>query len=552
MGGGRYPVVRREYRLAWAAALFFVLAGSLPHLYGHLRTPEDEVFMGLVGRGTPGGQGYLMLAKQVRDGGHLMQNRMTPEPTPHTYFNLEWWIFGKTSAWTGLSLIGTFHFWRIISVVAFCLAFYYLLTLALPRRGQRSTAFLLVTCTAGFGWVVWLLNGFAGLELWRPPDLDGITVPGYLVNKPHFIRAGIFAALFYAFLIRGEQTQQRRWFVWAGLAGIGHSVIRPYHFPESYLMLALLPVVFMAREGRFDRRRAENHALAGAVLFPAVLYYAWMAHENTLGMAGWVRQSLFLLQDIAWLGAPFLIVAAHFLIAGCWGWRRAPMPMLVIGLWLLVAWLLNQAFPYFIAGHEAGFYAYVMAPPILLAGAAWPALRRAALAWGGIGLHRRRRLAAAAIILLGLPSAAYGHARFYWDLHYPMSPWRYYITRDMHGAMEWLRDNTPPASVVLASRDTSQFIPVVAGNRVVTGHDMLTAHYEEKNGQLKRFLATRGDDDYKRWMLREYDVRYVFMGPFEWRQDGFEPADHPWLEPVFHQGAVTVYAVDPEGVRWRE
>jgi hypothetical protein len=531
---------RKEFVFPILLSIAFIVLGSFPYWYGYATAAEDEVFMGFVGRGTPGAQGYLMLARQVMDDGHLMENKMTPEPLPDTYFNLEYWLFGKFAKHTGLGLLGTFHAWRAMTVIGYLCAVYFLAALCLPSLFQRRIALLLIACGSGLGWMIWTVNTFTPLQLDPSLDLKGVAIPGYLVNKPHFIRGGLFAVLQYACLILGERSGKRRYFVYCGLAALAHSIIRPYHLPETYLILALFPILLCAREGRIDYRRLGNYFTAGLVLFPVVLYYGWMAYENTLGMAGWKRQSLFLLQDFFWMGIPFVVVSAHFACLGFSRWRSAPVEYVLIALWLFTAWCLNQTFPYFTAGHELAFYAYTTVPPLLLFGVTIPTLGRLLPASLTEAVATRRRLAAAALLLATLPTSVYVYANFFTDLHQD-TPWTHYLKKDVHASLSWLEENTSPDSVILASHDTSQFVPVLADRKVVSGHDMLTAWYEQKNGEVQRFFATPDDLDFKREMITRYRITHIIEGPDERALGQANLSALPFLNPIHHQGNTTIY-----------
>jgi len=542
----------REYTFPLALGVVMAVAGSLPYLYGCLSEAPDEVFMGFVGRGTPGANGYFMLARQAVEGEVFMVNRMTPEPTPQSYFSLQWLLFGRLVRWTGLSMIAMFHIWRVLSVVLFPCAAYFLVALCLDTVFQRRLALALMVFGSGLGWVFWLARKAAGIGLPYPLDLQGVSIFGYLVNNPHFIRAGIFTALTWAFLLRGEATGKLRYFVYSGLAATGHGIIRPYLVPEVFLVYALFPAMLSLAEGRWQWRRFVPYAVAGIVFLPAALYLVLTAYANVLGMAGWKRHSLFLSEQALWLGIPFLLVAGYFVFHGLSKARGARPATLLLGLWVGVVLLLVHAYPYFIAGQELSFWALTMAPPILLMLGPGPAILewariRAPRAAARLTAANTRAWAAAALVMACAPSSLYVYARDFKDLHGPVPPWRYYLDKDVHAALEWLDANTRPNEVVLASHDTSQFIPRLSRNRVVSGHDMLTADYGEKNGLVSRFYQARGDDEFKRGLVRRFQVRYVVFGPYEWAHNGAAPADHPWLKQVFRSGGVTVYHVAGNG-----
>jgi hypothetical protein len=97
--------------------------------------------------------------------------------------------------------------------------------------------------------------------------------------------------------------------------------------------------------------------------------------------------------------------------------------------------------------------------------------------------------------------------------------------------------------VVLSGPVTSPLIPCYAGNKAFTGHDLLTIRRGEKDALANRFFQQRGEDEFKRDLVRDYHVQFVLRGPLEVSPGGMVPGEHPWLRPVFTQGGAAVYAI---------
>lgn len=541
----------REYLFPLLLGLLWCILGTLPYLYAYQTTPDGEVFMGFVGRGTPGANGYFMFERQAQDGFHFMENRVTPEPLPRTFWNLEWWALGKFARWTGLSLVVVFHLERITAAFWFALAVYFLAALCLDRPAQRRLATTLVCCGAGLGWIIWCANNGLGMHLEVSRDLKGVNVPVYLVNKPHFIRAGACAALTYAFLLLGARTGKTRHFVYSGLWALAHSAMRPYHILELYTIYAVFPALLSLQHERLETRLFKQSAIAGMVHLPGVLYYVWLAWTDSLGMSGWKRVPGMLIEYFLWCGWPFIVCVVAFLV---FPWVLRPQQLrdstLLLGLWILIAWAICNTYPYWSAGQEAAFYALQIAPAILALGAPLAWCHQAAIQGQfGPGLQtlaakpRFTRIAAVVLILLSLPTTAVTYGQLFTTLRGNSHGWTFYISQGLLDALKWLDRNTPPSSVVLAAHDTSQFIPRVARNKIVTGHDMLTADYNTKNAEVNRFFANSGDEDFKRALIKRYNVRYILHGPLERQLGPCNPASFPWLRPIHSTSDTTLYEV---------
>lgn len=541
-----------EYLFPGLLALFCVLAGTMPYLYAYWTAPAGEVFMGFVGRGTPGANGYFMLARQAQEGYHLMENLATPEPLPRNYFNFEWWLTGKASAWTGLSPEAVFHVDRILSVFGFALAAYYLASLSIASVFWRRIAVSIICLGSGFGWLIVLANGL-GLDLEISRDLKGVQVFGYLVNKPHFIRAGIFAMLTYGFVVEGLRRKQLRWFLLSGFAALCHSSIRPYHIIELHVIYAAIPIMLAWRDQDWRLRRFLPFVAAGAVHAPAVAYYMLYMYLGSLGMSGWKRVPGFLLEYVLWLSWPFLVLVAT--IPFFLRLRGQRIDVLMLSTWIVTAWLICNLYPYWGAGQEAAFYAFHIVPAILVL--AGPMLWVANWLHGFPAIAARwkasyRLPVALALVALSLPSSAYVYRDMFTSLHRDHPHWTFYLPESVYDALHWIEAELPSNNVILASHDTSQFIPRFSHNKVVTGHDMLTANYDEKNWIVARFYGQAGDLDFKWQTVRRFNVGYVVEGPLERKLGVARLAEIPWLEAVYQQGDVTIYRVASAPIRRAE
>ena len=533
------PIARKEWILPLLLSLFFVVAGSVPYLYAQHITPPGEHFMGFVGRDTAGSNSYFAFARQAAEGRLFMTNLYTPHAPSEAYANPEWWTMGAISRWTGLTLEAIFHASRVLTVLAFLFAIYYLCAVSLGKLNQRRAAFLLIACGSGLGWIVWLANRLGGFGLELPWDIQGVSPFAYLISKPHFMLGGVFAALGYAWFIRGDQTGRLGFFCAAGLAAAAHSLVRPYHIPESVLFLALY--VLVRGHGGAYKRPAIQALACGLCHVPAILWHAWILLDNSLGLQGFhAWQPSLLLAQIFWYGLPFAAIIAHLAITTLRG--RAWRPEFsVLALWMIAAMLLLQASPYFPWGVES-YFAWILAPPILFLRHTWPAI--AAWLTKGPERHRARRMAVALIGALVLPSSLFAYADFFHDLRHPDYRERYYVHNDFLKAADWLRNNTEGEPVVLASLESSQFLPRIANLRVVSGQDALSANYPMMNDWVFRFYISQGDDGFKRWLCDQQSVAYVLVGPFERDFMAMRPAEHPWMVRVFESGSAAVYRVD--------
>ncbi|MBI2423764.1 MAG: hypothetical protein HYV27_13120 [Candidatus Hydrogenedentes bacterium] len=533
-------ILPREWAFPLLSAVALIVLGTAPYLYGYWSAGADEVFMGFVGRGTPGANSYLAFARQVAEGHTLLTNLYTTKSPEHAYFHLEWWLYGVTCRITGLSLLAMFHVTRVGSVIAFCVAVYYLAATLIDSIAGRRAALMITCLGAGMGWLIYLANWFLGIHLEPSLDMLGVTTFGYLVSKPHFIESGVFAALQYAWFIRGDQSGNSKYFLLAGLAAALNTFVRPYHIAEAFLFLAAYPCLVFWFRGEWSLKAIRGSLLALLLFAPAILLQAYTMFHNPLGLGGFVSwYPLSLLSLVLWQGIPLFAVLLFGLWQGFGHAPAAPRDVALLTAWLCIALLLLFAHPYFPFAQES-YFAFVLAPPILFVGQIVPRLREL-LPWSGLKRWKRRGIVVV-FIAAAAGTNALVYTKFFYGLHHPDEPWQYYLPKSVISAAEWLKAQGAISPVVLASHDTSQFLPRLAHVRVVTGQDALTPDYPRRNNDVFRFFWTPGEDEFKRWICQQWHVKYVIAGPFE-LAGGFKPEAYPWLKRSFVDGNAAVYEV---------
>lgn len=355
-------LIRQNYTLVVILAVIFIAVSSLPYIYAHIRFCPGWDFMGLIGRDLHGGNMYFMYARQSKDGFNLFQNQLTPELLPRTFFDLEWWLFGRFARWFGLSLIVVFHIDRVLTVLFFFVAAFFLIAQCLPGRRERIFALILMIFGAGLGWLPWSAAKLMG----EPPpflrDIDGVTIFGYLINKPHFIRVAGLIALSYAFLLVGNRTKQMRYYVYSGLCAFCHASIRPYGIPEFYGVCAVMPVLLSFKKGEWSFSTFLPYGVAAAVPLPMVAYYAYLWYAAPLGVLEIELRPLYFIDYFFWAGVALVVIFFRF--ESFVHLSQKSVPTLLLTLWFLTAFLIAQSYPYYKSGEE-GFFAMVLVPAIL-------------------------------------------------------------------------------------------------------------------------------------------------------------------------------------------
>jgi len=551
-----YPSIsKQEFFFPLVLGIIICIVCTFPYLYGKYLEREKGVFMGMVGRGTAGSFGYIMFQRQAWEGKWWLTNQCTTNSPQNSYFNVEWWFLGRMARLLHISVIGFFHVDRCLSVFLFLFAVYYFLAIIFDSIYQRKFVLLLITFGSGFGWFIGVLNHYLHLSLPLSWDMEGIQIFSYLVCKPHFIRSITLAVLMYAFLIRGFQTGKTKYFILCGIMALLHSLMRPYLIPESYIMFALVPVLFCAIQKKFEWKWFYLCAIPAVIHAPAILYYLWVSVSDALGMSGWsenyqfMGKPGFLIEYVLGIGWTWMICMIFFvyLVKKC----RERISFLVIFVWLMVAWGICNLYPYWKAGQESGLYAFLIVPPILSVIGPYPWINdyitqhttteNKVLRFLSF-LFSKKLLLAILIILISIPTTIFVYYSMFRDLKYGHPQWAYFLSEDENAVLEYLKKNGKEEDVVIASPKTSQFIFAFTPCRTVTGHFMLTKDYAPKTGDVFRFY-TCGDLSTMEEILKKYKVKYILDGLYE--QETF----HKKVElpdryiVIFNKGNTKLFAV---------
>jgi uncharacterized membrane protein len=79
---------------------------------------------------------------------------------------------------------------------------------------------------------------------------------------------------------------------------------------------------------------------------------------------------------------------------------------------------------------------------------------------------------------------------------------------------------------------------------VFLGHGPETAYSDTKRTLLARFF-TSNVEAFRRQLLQEYAITYLYYGPAERALADFQPDGSPYLKEVYNNGTVQIYRVQP-------
>jgi uncharacterized membrane protein len=76
------------------------------------------------------------------------------------------------------------------------------------------------------------------------------------------------------------------------------------------------------------------------------------------------------------------------------------------------------------------------------------------------------------------------------------------------------------------------------------GHWAETVGYEQKQALVAQFYTADTSDSWRRDLIQQYDIRYVWHGPREQRLGDFDPETAAYLQPLYTNNTITIYTVN--------
>jgi len=108
-------------------------------------------------------------------------------------------------------------------------------------------------------------------------------------------------------------------------------------------------------------------------------------------------------------------------------------------------------------------------------------------------------------------------------------------------ALAWLDRRVTYEDVVLASYDTGNYLPAQVGARVFLGHGPETVHSDDKRKLVAMFYDGSTSDEWRRQLLGNGSISYVFFGPLEKQLGNFDPSHADYLSLEYDQAGYQIY-----------
>jgi hypothetical protein len=514
--------------------LIMAVLTTLPYVIGALSAPAGTTFSGAVIDLTDY-DSHLAKMQQGARGEWLYQLLFTAEPQQPALLQTFYVALGHVASLTGLPFGVIYQVARIACVMLMVWALWAFMSHFLPVN-TAWWALLLSLFAGGIGYLLLFIApsmtaSVSPIEFWL---LDAYTFLAAFVS-PH-LAAGIalLALTFLALDLWTTSAAPLSLFV-LFLTALAIGMVQPFDLllVDVVITIATLWRAVQGRIGWF-------HALAGLVLIgichAALVGYDWIVLYHWPVWISFTAQNVTLSPPPIYylLGyAPTLIPALGgiFLVV-----RRRD------GRWLVpVLWLVGVAALVYAPGAERRYVLGVQAPLGALA-VYW--LATAAVPWLRGRFKRQYRLV---LVLYGAVTGFSTLAVILWlcaSARNPTNP-DLWVPNASRAGWQWIADNVPTDSVLLADFANGGGIAARTGRRVVLGHWIETADYPLKLAMVQQFFSADAGEATRANILQNQRVSYVWYSAGEKSLGDWNPASADYLHIVYQNSGVTIYAVTP-------
>jgi hypothetical protein len=538
----------KEVKLASLIAVLTLAVALLPYALGYLLTPSDWEFGGVV-MNFEDSHGYLAKMNQGAAGRLTYHIPFTSEDHEGAFVGGFFLAMGWICALTGLPVVWMWHLSRLVFGFILLWSAYVFISCFVEDARQRLVAFLLVCLSAGFGWLVLLTGRFSilGFDLidFKMPEAHTFFT---VLTFPHFALGATLLLVIFLLILALHRTRRWRYAVFTGVAALLLAVVHPYNLLVVAGTLGIWLLVLWWRTRSVPWLELAGSVVAGLMALPGFVYYLYIFSTNP-AFSAWSAQSgspsPHPLHYLIGYG-PLLILALPAMVHQA---RKADVETILPLIWVLVVALLVYAplkqqrrmvegvhVPLSVLA-AIGLYSYYL-----------PRLERSNIVRRLVTLRQRaysprrmRDFIVFVVLVFTLPSNLYLLTSL--AVTATQHPYPFFHERAEIEAVDWLASETEWGDTVLAAYGTGSYIPARIHHRVFVGYWAETAQCEAKVEMVDRFFQVETPDSWRRELLHEYGIAYVYSGPRERMLGTFDPDAVDYLAPVFTNDLVTIYHV---------
>jgi hypothetical protein len=453
---------------------------------------------------------YLSWTRQAADGHFSSLNLFTTLHQHGYLFNLLFLALGGIVRITRLPIPIVFLFVRFVGAIVLLRLAYALCSITYPHStNARLTSFGLIALSAGFGWMYWPKwadnnDGHFPIDIWQPEAFTFLSIYTSFL----FVVATIFILTAIYNLVRGEQSGERKYAVYAGLCCFILGNIHSYdvlHLAAAWgLYLAAISIV----EKRIDKERWMRAIIVGAMTLPSTVYEYWVFQHEPAFHARALTKTLSSPLFFVAVGYGLVFVLAVFAIA-----------LLLVQNHRFRSYFRDRQIMVWVASWAIAGLIIIYLPVAFQRKMAMGEHIPLCLLAGGIAAYlvsfvnvRAQPALLALLVLLTFPTNALFLERDFRHIEVNRSEIASahpFLTVPQLDVLTWLNKNTVPKDAIIALPPIGQFIPGYCDRAVWVGHWSETPDYGKKLFKLMSMLSTSTPDELRYRFLLSTDADYL-------------------------------------------
>ena len=472
----------------FSVIIFLLACIIIPYIFAEISQGSQFVFAGFLFNPLDGNSYYAKMI-QGESGSWATQFLYSPNSENSANIFLYYLFLGHVAQWFNLSLIFVFHISRIINSIILLVVLNRFLKLVFNNEKSADDAFILLIFGSGLGWLV-SLTGYISSDFLIAEAYPFLS----MFSNPHFPLA---LALLLDFLYRViAPNRQPKIYLSVFLEGIILSLISPFMVVIGGLTAGLSVIIKCVQKEKQDIWKIILFVSGG---LPMMIYQQWVVKTDPV-FAIWNAQNVTKtppLWDILLSFSPALIFAIMGLVnvvkrKNLNGWQ------------VIVSWL--------VAGIVLAYVPFNLQRRFL-SGYYIPCGILAIYGLCSLFTIRKRKKYFLIIFLFSIITnifllgsvfqAISSHDRVI------------YLTQDENSALEWIKANTEPDAVILASPEMGNFIPAFTGRSVIYGHPYESINAERAKADVIKFISGNDQGYEGSEFLYNYSVDYIFWGERE-------------------------------------
>ncbi|MCX6745838.1 MAG: hypothetical protein NTX00_02340 [Candidatus Parcubacteria bacterium] len=537
-------ISKKEWRWVILLSIVMILILGLPYVYAYLNSQPGYFYTGLHSF-TPGDYPvYFSYINQIKAGHWQLRDYFTSEAQPRGagLINFFWLAVGLLARLFYLPADFAFHLSRLLLIPVFFIIFYIFTAYFFTAKNQRKLTVLFITFSSGIGtyFAGYLLKFPSGtddliykwpLDLWIP-ELNVFSV---LSHSSHIIFSFILLVAFMLLMLLAWDNNNYWYSLAAGLCGFVWFNFHPFFFPYVAIILFLYLLYLI---GKTKRIKLSGHYLLAMALSLPFIFYHYYKIKTDLVIGARASQNILPTPPFlfVFLGFGFLLIFSIIAII-----YLAPKKILFknnkhvfLAIWLVAALAIIYAPIFFQRRFLMGMQIPMVFLIIILL-ANWAAS------------HPNSKILANKFLLVMLFVIFFCFSTFfnlvrdvyYFHEHIP----QFYLPKEFKTGLNWLNDNNGEKKIILSYEITGQFIPGFINQQVYLAHGIETINYKEKRNEVSKFFADKFTEPEAKEFLKANRIGYVFFTNVERKYCQIKPADKDYLQPVFSDGQVEIYAV---------